>query len=92
MAKSVKQLLEKYLKNTNHSQTLKTINIQRLWEKTVGAPIYKNTEIKSFNNGIITINVSNSTWRNELSMQKQTLIKKLNKTQSTQIIKTIIFK
>ena len=58
----------------------------------VGTPISSNTKILSFKNGTIIINVSNSIWRNELSLQKQILLEKLQKNEPNFKIKDIILK
>ena len=90
--KDIKQILDEYLKGTDFSEINNTISIQKAWEKTVGKPISKNTTIKSFRNGIITIRVSNSIWRNEISLQKQNLLEKLAKTEPDLNIKEIRLK
>ena len=91
-AKQLKQILEEYLKGKDFKEINNTISIQTAWEKTVGTPIIKNSIIESFKNGIIKIKTSNPIWRNELSLQKQEFLKKLNKNEPSITIKNIIFK
>ena len=90
--KHLKQIIFDYLKGTDFEEINNVISIQRLWIKTLGKPIINNTEIKSFKNGIITVKVSSPVWRNELSLQKQIILKKLQKNQSDLIINKIILK
>ena len=90
--KKLKRLLDDYLKGTDFKDINNTINIELIWEKMVGNPISSNTKIQSFKNGTIIINVSNSIWRNELSLQKQILLEKLKKKEPNLKIKDIILK
>lgn len=91
-AKELKEILGEYLKGDDFKEINNTISIQIAWEKTVGNPIIKNSKIESFKNGIIKIKVSNSIWRNELSLQKQDILDKLIKLEPNLNIKKIILK
>ena len=91
-AKELKQVLGEYLKGADFKEINKTISIELAWKKTVGKPINTNTNIESFKNGIIKIKASNPIWRNELSLQKQSLLDKLKKTEPSLNIKDIILK
>jgi len=64
----------------------------KIWNKTVGDKISKNTEPISIKNGIIIIKTTNSVWRQELQFQKQEIIKKLNQKLKKKTIREIIFK
>ena len=91
-AKQIKQILGEYLKGKEFKETNNTISVQTAWEKTVGNPIIKNSKIESFKNGTIKIKISNPTWRNELSLQKQDILDKLIKSEPNLNIKKIILK
>ena len=91
-AKELKEALSDYLKGTDFNEINNTISIQAAWEKIVGNPVRNNTEILSFKNGTIEIRVFSSTWRNELSFQKQSLLKKLIAEEPDLDIKKIILK
>ena len=88
----IKKILDGYFKGTNFKEINNTISIHLAWEKTVGKPIINNTQIKSFSNGTIIIKVSNPIWRNELSLQKNDLLLKLQNTEPELNIKKIILK
>ena len=91
-AKQLKQILGEYLKGADFKEINNTISIQSAWENMSGKLINKNTEILSFKNGIVIIKVSNPIWRNELSLQKQNMLAKLQKEEPDLKIKNIIFK
>ena len=90
--KKIKDLLADYLHGTNFNDINNIISIELIWGKIVGKPISNNTKIKSFKNGTIEINVSNSVWRNELSLQKNNLLAKLQTEEPNLNIKDIILK
>ena len=90
--KQLKQILGQYLDGPDYKEINDLISIQRVWKKTVGKPICENTEIETFKIGTIKIKVSNSIWRNELSLQKQNLLEKLKKTEPELNIVEIILK
>ena len=91
-AKHLKQILDEYLTGDGFEEINNTISIQSAWEKVVGKLINKNTEIKSFKNQTIIIKTSNPIWCNELSLQKQIFIEKLQKAEPGLNINKIIFK
>ena len=58
--KKLKHLLDDYLDGTDFKDINNTISIQMMWEKIVGNPISSNTTIKSFKNGIVTVELKGS--------------------------------
>ena len=91
-AKSIKELLSDYLKGSGFKEINKTINLNKSWNKIVGKTISKNTEIAGIKNGKITIKTSNPIWRNELTFQKEDLLKRLKKEEPKINIKEIEFR
>ena len=77
--KKIKEILSEFLEGTNFKEVNETINVETLWKKTVGKHISKNTTIQTFKKGTITIKVSNPVWRNELSIQINDILMKLQK-------------
>ena len=90
--KQLKHIILDFFKGTDFKEINNTISIQAAWENMVGKPISKNTKIKSYKNGTITINVSSPIWRNEISLQKQSLLEKLQKIEPSLRINEIILK
>ena len=91
-AKPIKDLLSDYLKGSDFKEINDTINTNKTWNKIVGKTISNNTEIVSIKNGKITIKTSNSIWRNELTFQKEDLLKRLKKEEPKLNIKEIDFR
>ena len=91
-AKPLKKILGEYLKGPDFKEINDTISIQTAWENIVGKAVSKNTKIETFKNGTIIVKVSTPIWRNELSLQKQSLLEKLKKTEQNLNVKKIILK
>ena len=92
LEKPMVQALGEYLKGPDFKEINDTISVQTAWENIVGKAISKNTKIETFKNGTIIVKVSTPIWRNELSLQKQSLLEKLKKTEQNLNVKKIILK
>ena len=62
-----------------------------VWPKIVGTKIAENTTAELVDFNVLTINVKNSTWRNELYLKKDIIIEKLNKELGLNTIKELRF-
>ena len=62
-----------------------------LWNEVVGEKISKNTEAISVEHGILTVTVSNPTWRQELVFKQQEIINQLNTRLGQNTIKEVRF-
>ncbi len=62
-----------------------------LWNEVVGEKISKNTEPVSVEHGVLTVVVSNPTWRQELVFKQQEIIKQLNNRLGQNTIKEVRF-
>ena len=91
-AKSIKNLLSDYFKGSDFKEINETINLNKSWNKIVGKTISKKTEIASIKNGKIIIKTTNPIWRNELTFQKEDLLKRLKKEEPKINIKEIEFR
>jgi len=91
MFRSLKDSLSEILGEEKLKPAYDKGNIAQYWEACVGKSIFKNTIIKNFNKGILTIKTKTPVWRNELLFQKTDIIKKLNKKLNNSKIKDIRF-
>lgn len=89
MAQELKEILNKYFQGKELKKINETITIEKIWDEIVGDPIKKNTEIISFKNKTLIIKTSTPVWRNEISLQKTTILKKLQTKISQNKIKLI---
>ena len=90
--KFIKAVLSDYFKGTNFNDINAEINISTAWKNIVGKTIAKNTEIKNFKNGKVTVKTVNPIWRNELIFQKEDLLKRLKKEEPELNIKELEFR
>ena len=62
-----------------------------VWDDVVGEKVSQNTKPISVEHGVITVSVSNPTWRQELLFKQQDIIKQLNNKLGKNTIKEIRF-
>ena len=60
-----------------------------VWDAVVGEKVSQNTKPISVEHGVITVSVSNPTWRQELLFKQQDIIKQLNNKLGKNTIKEI---
>ena len=90
--KHIAKSLKESLKRAGLYQGVKSIKVLEVWPKVVGEKIAEKTEANHIKNGTLFIEVSNSTWRQELQFQKKDIIEKLNKKVKGKIVREIKFK
>jgi len=91
MFRSIKESLVEIFEGDKLSNAYKIGGLEILWSKTVGSNVNKNTNIKHFKNGVLTIKTKTPVWRNELQFQKKDIISKLNQKLDKNKIKDIRF-
>ena len=89
MAQELKEILNKYFQGKELKKINETIAIEKIWNEIVGDAIIKNTKIISFKNKTLIIKTSTPVWRNEIALQKKTILKKLQTKISQNKIKLI---
>tara|TARA_B100000959_G_C14900659_1_gene590756 strand:- start:674 stop:952 length:279 start_codon:yes stop_codon:yes gene_type:complete len=89
VAQELKEILNKYFQGKELKKINETISIEKIWNEIVGDAIKKNTKIISFKNKTLIIKTSTPVWRNEISLQKTTILKKLQTKISQNKIKLI---
>ena len=90
-AQPLKNILSEYLNREPIKKINNIINIQNIWTEVVGKTISINTEIIEVKNKTLLVKTKNPIWRNELSLQKTDLLKKLNNNKHINNIKDIRF-
>ena len=90
--KHIAKSLKDSLKKAGLYQGVKSVKVLEIWPKVVGERIANKTEVNYINNGTLFVEVSNSTWRQELQFQKRDIIEKLNKEVKENLVREIKFK
>jgi hypothetical protein len=89
---SICSILEKTLKNLEIDIPIKTYSILGAWNEIVGESVANQTQPRSIRNRILFIEVSHSTWMQQLQFLKPTLLEKINTFLGEPLIQDIRFK
>ena len=89
---SIRSILEKTLKTLEIDVPLKTYSILGAWNEIVGESVAVQTQPRSIRNRILFIDVSHSTWMQQLQFLKPTLLEKVNGFLGEPLIQDIRFK
>ena len=83
--------IKNFLINTGLENGVNQQKAVIIWPKIVGTKIAENTTAELVDFNVLTIKVKNSTWRNELYLKKDIILKKLNKELGSNTIKELRF-
>ena len=89
---SIHSILEKTLRDLEIDAPLKTHSSWGAWKEIVGESIAYQTQPRSIRNQILFIDVSHSTWIQQLQFLKPTLLEKINAFIGEPLIQDIRFK
>jgi hypothetical protein len=89
---SIRLILEKTFKNLEIDVPLKTYSILGAWNEIVGESVAGHSQPRSIRNRILFIDVSHSTWMQQLQFLKPTLLEKVNAFLGETLIQDIRFK
>jgi predicted nucleic acid-binding Zn ribbon protein len=90
-AKTLGEALEGLIRDLGLRGKLREYDAVLRWEEAVGPHIAKVATANRIQHGVLTVQVSNSTWRYELTMRKQELIEKLNTVLGEAVVKDVRF-
>jgi hypothetical protein len=85
-------ILEKTLKALEIDVPLKSYSIWGAWKELVGDSVALQTQPRAIRNRILFIDVSHSTWMQQLQFLKPTLLEKINNFLGEPLIQDIRFK
>ena len=85
----LKKVLKKTIENSGFKNAILQENAVSMWSDVVGKNISKISKATNVDRGILFIKVESATWRQELHMQKNEIINKINKKIGSKAIKEI---
>jgi len=88
----IRSVLENTLKGLEINVPLKSYSILGAWNEIVGATVAAHSQPRSIRNRILFIDVSHSTWMQQLQFLKPTLLEKVNHFLGEPLIQDIRFK
>ena len=89
---SLRSILEKTLKSLEIDVPVKTYSILGAWNEIVGESVANHSQPRSIRNRILFIDVTHSTWMQQLQFLKPTLLEKVNTFLGEPLIQDIRFK
>lgn len=90
--KPIRSVLDQTLRALEIDVPLKAHSIWGAWEEIVGESVALHAQPRSIHNRILFINVSHSTWIQQLQFLKSTLMEKINSYLGEPLIEDIRFK
>ena len=85
----LKKVLKKTIENSGFKNALLQERAVFIWPDIVGKNISKISNATSVDKGVLFVKVESATWRQELYMQKNEIINKINKKIGSKAIKEI---
>ena len=89
--KHLKKVIEEAVEGAGIKSALNQENAVILWGAVVGKTVSSVTKAERVESGTLIVRVETSVWRQELHMQKNEIIKKINKKIGTTAIRDIRF-
>ncbi len=89
---SLRSILDKTLKALEIDVPLKTYSVLGAWNEIVGESVAGHSQPRSIRNRVLLIEVSHSTWMQQLQFLKPTLLEKVNNFLGEPLIQDIRFK
>lgn len=91
-AAPVGRLVEELLVKIEAAQVVSEDRLLEAWSDAAGEEGFKNSRPYSLNRGILNITVKNSSWSQELTLQKRWVLKKLQAILGKELIHDIRFR
>ena len=88
----INEIIQEILNKSNLKGRLDETTITKKWEEIVGKTMARYTRNVYVSKGILHVEVTSSVVRNELMMNRSTLIERLNAITGNETIKDIIFR
>jgi len=91
-AQTVKSLLNQLIETKGWEEKLDEAKLPEIWLEVAGEKISKYAKTGKFEDGVLTILTESSTWRSELKLRTDEIIKKLNDKLGKEVIKSLKIK
>ena len=85
----LRKVLKKTIENSGFKNAILQENAVFVWPDVVGKNISKISKATNVDKGVLFIKVESATWKQELYMQKNEIINKINKKIGSKAIKEI---
>ncbi|MDZ4745527.1 MAG: DUF721 domain-containing protein [bacterium] len=92
MMRSLGDLLKDVVQKYRLQDELHKSRMPRYWAEVVGERVAQQTEVRSFENGILRIHVQQAPWRSELMLRREELRSQLNARIGSEMIREIVLR
>ena len=86
---SLKDLIPEMLQENKLEKGMHQIRVQEVWTEVMGNGVANYTDSVKLQNGTLVVRLSSSALREELSYGKEKIVKMLNETLNTPLIKSV---
>jgi predicted nucleic acid-binding Zn ribbon protein len=90
--KSLGEALQQFIKNSRFKNDIQAFQIKEVWENIMGKTVAKYTEKIQIIGKTLFITTPVAPLKNELSFQKETIIKRVNEAIGEQLINEVVIK
>lgn len=87
----LKTEIDNFMNHIGLDSRMQEMKILEVWTECVGEAIAKYSSPQEIRKNKLFVRVENAAWRYELSLKKNDIIEKLNKSLNKKLIKEIIF-
>ena len=89
--KQLNSLLGELISSKGWGDRLKEIALPEYWKEVVGETVADKAQFRKFDDGIIFVATDSSTWRTELQLRSEAIIRQLNNKLGNEKIREIKF-
>jgi len=89
--KQLNSILDELISSKGWEDRLKEIALPEYWKEVVGSAVADKAQFKRFDDGTIFVSTVSSTWRTELQLRSDLIIKQLNNKLGKEKVKEIKF-
>lgn len=87
--KSLSQLLNEVVKKYDLNEIVERNELIEKFKVIVGDQIAQRVEFKSFDRGILVVEVESAAWKNEIFLLREQIVEKINKEFGRQVVKQL---
>ncbi len=90
--KSIKNIFRDLSEIKGWDEKITEVRLPEIWEEITGENIARNAKFSRYDNGILFILTTSSTWRTELLLRKQKFIERINELLGQDFIRDIVIR
>jgi len=89
-AQSIGELLDSLFKSPDVARKIAEGSLPHVWREVTGEVVAANTQQVRFVRGTLYVHISSSILRSELMMQREALVRSINKQLGTDLVQNIV--